>query len=216
MIKACIFDLDGVIVDTAKYHFIAWRDMAASLGIEFTEKDNEHLKGVGRKESLEFILNLGNVTRSEPEKTKLAFVKNEQYKSLISNIDRAEILPGVVPFIKRLKNENIKIALGSSSKNARTILEALSLTQYFDAIVDGTNTTKSKPDPQVFLLGAEALNISPSEIVVFEDAVSGIKAAKDGGFRTVGVGENDVLDQAEIVISGFVDFTLDKLIKGLS
>lgn len=212
MIRACIFDLDGVIVDTAKFHFIAWKEMANSVGVEFTEEDNEQLKGVGRMESLDFILKLGDIKKSERERQKLAFVKNEQYKKLIANIGRDEILPGVLNFLENLKQEHIKIALGSSSKNARTILQALKIETYFNVIVDGTNTTRSKPDPQVFNLGAEALQVLPNETVVFEDAVKGVEAAKLGGFYAIGVGEKDVLANADAVISGFDGLSFDQLI----
>jgi len=211
MIRACIFDLDGVIVDTAKFHFIAWKAMANNVGVEFTENDNEQLKGVGRMESLEFILDLGDVSKSQEEKEKLANEKNEHYKKLISNISQEEILPGVLFFLDELKSKGIKIALGSASKNARTILTALSITNYFDVIIDGTNTTRSKPDPQVFTLGAEALGIQPKEIVVFEDAVKGVEAAKAGDFYAIGVGDSEVLSQADAVISGFEDFSFQQL-----
>ena len=216
MITACIFDLDGVIVDTAKYHYIAWKDMAASLDIEFTKEDNEHLKGVGRMESLDFILKLGGITKSYSECQKLAYIKNEHYKNLISNIDASEILPGVVEFLEELKSRKIRIALGSSSKNARNILSALKLTFYFDAIIDGTNTTQSKPDPQVFLLGASSLEIDPKNIIVFEDAVMGVEAAKKGGFIAVGVGEEEILTNADLVIKDFSDMTFSKILNGLS
>jgi len=211
MIKACIFDLDGVIVDTAKYHFKAWREMASAIGIDFTEIDNEELKGVGRMESLDFILSLGNVEKPMHEKQKLAYAKNQQYKSLISNISKDEILPGVLKFLDLLKQNNIKIALGSSSKNAQTILVTLNIDHYFDVIIDGTNTTKSKPDPQVFNLGADALGIPAENIVVFEDAVKGVEAALSGNFLTIGVGEKDILKKAHFVIPGFEYFTIDTL-----
>ncbi|NNE13934.1 MAG: beta-phosphoglucomutase [Saprospiraceae bacterium] len=211
MIQACIFDLDGVIVDTAKYHFIAWAQMAKDLGISFTEKENENLKGVGRMESLEYILSLGNVEKSDQEKTDLAQLKNEHYKQLISNINNEEILPGVVSLLDELKSSHIKIALGSSSKNARGILNALDLMKYFDVVVDGTDITKSKPDPQVFTMGADQLKLSPSHIVVFEDAYNGIEAAKQGGFFAIGVGDENELDNADVVIPGMADFNLNTL-----
>jgi len=210
-IRACIFDLDGVIVDTAKYHFIAWQKLAHSLGISFTEEENENLKGVSRMESLDYILNLGNVKLSDKEKEKLAYNKNEHYKSLIADMDETEILTGVVPFLDELKEKSIKIGLGSSSKNAGPILRSLNLISYFDVLIDGTKTTKSKPDPQVFNMGAAALGIDPSRIIVFEDAISGVAAANEGGFISIGVGDPDVLHTADYVIPNFTNFTLEKL-----
>ncbi len=178
-IKACIFDLDGVIVDTAKYHYLAWKRLANELGFDFTEKDNEKLKGVSRMESLEILLNLGNIKVDEETKLKLAEKKNNWYRELISKMDESEILPRVKEFINELKNSNIKVAIGSSSKNTMTILNSIKMTDFFDAIIDGNKITKAKPDPEVFLLGAEALGVNPNECVVFEDAESGIKAAKN-------------------------------------
>ncbi len=158
-IKACIFDLDGVIVDTAKYHYLAWKRLANELGFDFTEKDNEKLKGVSRMESLEILLNLGNIKVDEETKLKLAEKKNNWYRELISKMDESEILPRVKEFINELKNSNIKVAIGSSSKNTMTILNSIKMTDFFDAIIDGNKITKAKPDPEVFLLGAEALGV---------------------------------------------------------
>lgn len=215
MIKGCIFDLDGVIVDTAKYHFQAWRQLANELGFDFTEAENEKLKGVSRVESLKLILSWGGVEKSPEEQAELAARKNEWYVELISNMTPAEILPGVKEFLDELKHRGIKIALGSASKNAPAILEQIQLTSYFDAIIDGTKTTRSKPDPQVFQLGAEALELQPSEAVVFEDAEKGIEAALNGGFWAVGVGDPANLGKAHLVIPGFQHFNFDKLIQAL-
>jgi beta-phosphoglucomutase len=213
MVKACIFDLDGVIVDSAKYHFLAWKEMAQSLEIDFTEEHNEQLKGVGRMESLEYILGLKALNLSQIEKEKLAFVKNENYKKFIAQIDASEILVGVVRFLDELKKHNIKIALGSSSKNARAILKYTELMAYFDVIIDGTDINKSKPDPEVFVKGSESLHIDPQDIVVFEDAIKGIEAAKAGGFMSVGVGDPSQLSAADLVIEGFENFYLSDLLK---
>lgn len=213
-LKACIFDLDGVIVDTARYHYASWRDLANGLGIEFTSEENENLKGVSRMESLDYILNLGGIALDHKTKEKLAFGKNEQYKLLIQGMDESEILEGVVSLLDELKENGIKIGLGSSSKNAGPILQKLNLTSYFDVIIDGTKTTRSKPDPQVFEMGAEALQISSKQIVVFEDALNGIAAAKAGDFNTIGVGDKNVLGTADFVIPNFTNFSLEKL-KGL-
>lgn len=215
MIKGCIFDLDGVIVDTAKYHFQAWRRLANELGFDFTEEENEQLKGVSRAESLKQILSWGGVEKSDDEQAALAARKNEWYVELISSMTPEEILPGAKEFLNDLKQKGVKIALGSASKNAATILERIQLTNYFDAIIDGTKTTRSKPDPEVFQLGAEAIGLSPSEIAVFEDAEKGIEAALNGGFWAVGVGSTANLSRAHLVIPGFQNFTFDKLVNAL-
>ena len=150
MVKACIFDLDGVIVDTAKYHYLAWKKLADELGINFTEKDNERLKGVSRKQSLEIILELGNLKLDEKEKERLAEKKNNWYVEYISRMEKSEILPGVEEFVNKLRENNIKIAIASASKNTRTILERLGLEKKFDVIIDGTMIDKAKPNPEIF------------------------------------------------------------------
>lgn len=211
MIKACLFDLDGVIVDTAKYHYLAWKELASSLGIEFNEEHNENLKGVGRMESLDYILELGAVQKTDDEKARLAHEKNERYKVLVSSLDAQGILPGVKAFLEELRGQGIGIGLGSSSKNARPVLDYLGLKSYFDVIIDGTDIRNSKPDPEVFILGASALDLDPSEIVVFEDAQAGIEAAIRGGFMSVGVGSEDELSAADFVISGFDGFSFEML-----
>lgn len=216
MIKACIFDLDGVIVDTAKYHFQAWRRLANELGFDFSEKENEKLKGVGRMESLELILSWGGVEKTQAEKEALAARKNEWYVELIEHMTPDEILPGVLPFLQELKRKGIGIALGSASKNASTILSRIGLDGFFDAVIDGNSTTRSKPNPEVFLLGAHALGVEPNEAVVFEDAEKGIEAALNGGFWTVGVGDPSILKRAHLVIPGFDGFTFQQLISRLA
>src|SRR5574344_391382 len=180
-IKACLFDLDGVIVDTAKYHYIAWRELASELGFDFSTKDNERLKGVSRMASLEILLEVGKITNiSDEQKQEMAARKNANYVTLISNMKPDEVLPGAEDFLRELRKNGIKIALGSASKNAMTILNRLHLTELFDAIIDGTKVSKAKPDPEVFLKGAEALGMKPQECVVFEDAEAGINAAIAG------------------------------------
>ncbi len=207
-IKGCIFDLDGVIVDTAKYHGLAWTRLADSLGVPFNEHDNEQLKGVGRIESLEYILNKGNISLSEEEKVRLASQKNEWYLEFVRTMQPDEVLPGAVAFLTELKQKGIKIALGSASKNARLVLELTNTLPLFDAIVDGTRTTQSKPHPQVFLMGAEDLGLKPSECVVFEDAISGIDAALAGGFTAIGIGSPNVLTKAHKVFAGLSEVTV--------
>ncbi len=210
-IKACLFDLDGVIVDTAVYHFQAWRRLANQLGFDFTEHQNEQLKGISRMESLDLILSWGNVTLSQEEKNHWAKLKNDWYLELVKVMTPSEILPGVEDFLKTLKQNGIKIALGSASKNSQLILERIDMLHYFDAIIDGNVITMGKPHPQVFLLGAEAVNCQPAECTVFEDAVAGVQSGKAAGMRVVGVGEQNILHEADYVIKGFKEMTLDKL-----
>lgn len=199
-IKACLFDLDGVLVDTARYHYIAWRELAEELGFVFTEHDNERLKGVSRAASLNILLEIGGIELGEEEKTRLAEQKNNRYVEYIAKMDSSEILPGALDFLKECREHGIKVALGSASKNAMTILNNTGLTPYFDAIIDGTHTSAAKPDPEVFLLGAQAVNIAPEHCVVFEDAEAGILAATRAGMRSVGIGSPETLGAANLVV----------------
>jgi beta-phosphoglucomutase len=216
-IKACIFDLDGVIVDTAKYHFKAWRRLANELGFDFTEEENEQLKGVSRVESLNLILKWGRKEENDEEvKTMMADKKNAWYLEYIERMTSDEILPGAEAFIRDAKSKGVKIVLGSASKNSRLILERIGIIHLFDAIMDGNSTTKSKPDPEVFLMGAQAVGFEPKECIVFEDAEKGIEAALNGGFYTVGVGNADVLDDAHIVIPGFEYIEYSEVIEALT
>jgi beta-phosphoglucomutase len=213
MIKACIFDLDGVIVDTAKYHYIAWREIAKELGFEFTEQNNERLKGVSRMASLDILLEVGGIQLPQHKKEELAHRKNEHYLTFILNMKPNEILPGAKEFLMTLRHNGIATALGSASKNAMTILDRLELTSFFDAIIDGNKTSKAKPDPEVFLKGAEALNIDSKNCIVFEDAEAGIEAAIAAGMKCVGIGSPDILFKAQLVVSGLDKMTLDMLSK---
>jgi beta-phosphoglucomutase len=215
-ISACIFDLDGVIVDTAKHHYQAWRKLANKLGFDVTPKQNEELKGVSRMGSLDKILQWGCVLSGKQEKKKYAAIKNSWYVENIKNMDESEILPGVVSFLNELKSRGIKVGIGSSSKNARTILKSVKLEDVFDVIIDGTMVEKTKPNPEVFLKGAKALGLAPENIIVFEDAKSGIEAALAGDFVAVGVGEEDALPDAHLVIPGFKHITPDMLIEQLN
>ena len=202
--KAFIFDLDGVIVDTAKYHFSAWQKIASELGIEFTPEHNEKLKGVSRIRSLDLILELGNIQASQEDKNKWLVQKNEDYLSYLVNMNFNEILPGVVPILQFLKDNSQGIALGSASKNARPILEKTGIISYFDAIVDGNDVTNAKPDPEVFLQAAKLLNTSNENSIVFEDSVAGIQAANTAKMISVGIGDETVLHEAKYI---FKDFT---------
>ncbi|CCZ10394.1 beta-phosphoglucomutase [uncultured Culturomica sp.] len=208
--KGCIFDLDGVIVDTAKYHYLAWKKIADEFGFVFTEKDNERLKGVSRMASLDILLSIGGVHLSEGEKLQVADKKNEIYLGYILKMTPDEVLPGVLTFLKTLRDQGIKISLGSASKNAKTILHQVGIENLFDAVADGTNVSKAKPDPEVFLKGAELLNLSPADCVVFEDARAGIEAAHRAGMKCVGIGDSVTLREADIVVGGFLDLSIEK------
>jgi len=210
-LKGCIFDLDGVIVDTAKYHFMAWRRLAKELGFVFTLEDNEALKGVSRMASLEILLRTGGVTVTDKEKEQLAARKNGWYVEFISGMTPNEILPGCIRLLKALRKEGILTAIGSASRNAGTILDGIRLREMFDVIVDGNKIDKAKPDPEVFLKGAEEMGLAPSSCVVFEDAQAGIEAAIAGGMRCVGVGNPYLLSRADIVIPDLRKITITQL-----
>jgi len=200
-----LFDLDGVIVDTAKYHYLAWRRLANELGFDFSKEHNERLKGVSRRESLRIMLEIGNVTASEASQAVMADRKNEWYVEYVGSMGPSEILPGAREYLTVLRGEGVKIALGSASKNARLILDNLGLTNLFDVIVDGTSVSKAKPDPEVFLRGAMDIGVARTCCVVFEDAEAGIEAALRAGMRSVGIGDPSVLTNANLVVSGLGD-----------
>lgn len=202
--KAFIFDLDGVIVDTAKYHYLAWQKIANQLGIEFTPEHNEELKGVSRVRSLELILQLGKIEASQDDKDKWLTQKNEDYLSYLVDMDESELLTGILPVLRYLKEKKQLIALGSASKNARPILEKTGIIHYFDAIVDGNDVSNAKPDPEVFLRAAELLNTVPENAIVFEDSVAGIQAANIANMTSIGIGEAKILHEADYI---FPDFT---------
>jgi len=200
--RAGLFDLDGVIVDTAKFHYLAWRELANGLGFDITEEQNEHLKGISRMESLERILTMGGVTLPDDEKLRLATIKNGRYVEMVKQMPASEILPGARDYLLQLRGRGVKIALGSASKNAELILENLGIRELFDAVIDGNKAIQSKPDPQVFLLGAGALGIAPNDCVVYEDAAAGIEAAKAAGMHAVGIGRPENLPRADLVVPG--------------
>lgn len=203
--KGGLFDLDGVIVDTAKYHFLAWRRLAQSIGCDFTEEDNERLKGVSRMRSLEIILEICGKSYPDTEMEEMAARKNDWYVEYIKAMDESELLPGSREYLESLRRRGVKTALGSASKNAPLILNNLKIADLFDAIIDGNVVSKPKPDPEVFLKGAAAIGIAPADCVVFEDAVAGIEAARRGGMHTVGIGSPDVLTEAEICVKGLYE-----------
>ena len=213
MIKACIFDLDGVIVDTAHYHFVAWQRLAKELGITFTEKENERLKGVSRMRSLEIILEIGGIELSEEEKEKLALRKNGWFVEYINAIKPEEVFSGVPELLQSIRSKGIKVGLASSSKNADTVLRLLGIGNMFDAIVDGTMIVNTKPNPEIFLLAARKLGVVPSDCVVFEDAEAGVEAAIAAGMKCVGVGLPGQLSTANEVVRNTADFQLADLEK---
>lgn len=210
-VQACLFDLDGVIVDTAKYHYLAWRRLATGLGFDFTEKENERLKGVSRVRSLEILLEIGGLMVDADRQAELAAQKNAWYVEMISKMDESEVLPGARRFLAECRAASIRTALGSASKNAMLILRNVGLVDHFDAIIDGNKTSAAKPDPEVFLLGAQALGVEPRQCVVFEDAEAGVEAALRAGMRCVGIGSPQTLHRANLVISGLAEMTLDRL-----
>jgi len=209
--KAIIFDLDGVIVDTAKYHYLAWRKIALDLGFDFSEAQNEMLKGVSRVQSLEFLLESGQVTISQSEKERLLREKNEHYLSLISHMNETELLEGVPALLRALRAHQIPFALGSASKNARLILDALHLTDWFTAIVDGNEVTQAKPDPEVFLKAAQKLGYQPEDCIVIEDSQAGIQAANAVGMISVGIGSKEVLYESQFLLENTAQLTYEFL-----
>jgi beta-phosphoglucomutase len=210
--KGCIFDLDGVIVDTAGYHFQSWKKLATMLNINFTEVDNERLKGVSRMASLEIVLEIGNLTLDNKTKEEYAALKNKWYLDYIGRMMPDEILPGSLEFISELKNAGIKVALGSASKNTPLILERLGIEKLFDAVADGNIVSKAKPDPEVFITAAKMLGVPPKDCVVFEDALAGVEAALNAGMLCVGIGSEKILTKAHFVVTGLDKMSLKKLI----
>jgi len=207
--KGFIFDLDGVIVDTAKYHFLAWKKLANSIGIDFTEIQNEQLKGVSRVKSLEKILGWANKTISKDHFLDLMAQKNDDYLSYIAEMDESEILPDVPKILDFLIAQKQPVSLGSASKNAREILEKVNLLNKFNGIVDGNDVTEAKPNPEVFLIAAEGLDMNPENCIVFEDSVAGIQAANKAKMISVGIGEENVLNEADYVFNNFTEITTD-------
>ena len=213
MIKACIFDLDGVIVDTAGYHYLAWKRLAKEIGIDLTKAENERLKGVSRMRSLDIILELGGVTMSNHEKEDLAEKKNSWFVDYLRQMSPDEIYPGVRDLIGQLRKSGIKVALASSSKNARTVIELLKIQGDFDAVVDGGMIVHSKPNPEIFLLAASMLGVAPKDCLVFEDAEAGVDAALAAGMKCVGVGSPSLLGHAHKVVSKTGEFTVPDLLE---
>lgn len=211
MIKACIFDLDGVIVDTAHYHFLAWQRLARELGIDLTAEENEKLKGVSRMQSLQIILDMGKITLTKDRKEALANRKNDWFVEYIEAMKPSEIFPGVKQLITSIKKKGIKVALASSSKNAPRVIELLGIVDLFDVVVDGSMIIDTKPDPEIFLLCAQRLNIQPAGCLVFEDAEAGVEAAVRAGMKCVGVGSESVLAKANKIVAKTAEFKIEHL-----
>jgi len=207
--KAFIFDLDGVIVDTARYHYFAWKKLANSVGVDFSEEQNEQLKGVSRVRSLEKILEWGGIELPEDKFMELMAKKNNDYLGYVHKMGESEILTDVPKILDYLKSSGFPIALGSASKNARTILQKVNLFKQFDAIVDGTNVTKAKPDPEVFLNAADLLKTDPKNCIVFEDSVAGVQAANIAGMTSIGIGSKDILFEADFVFQDFTEISVE-------
>jgi beta-phosphoglucomutase len=217
MYKALLFDLDGVIVETAHFHYQAWRRLAnEKLGFDISHEFNETLKGVSRPDSLDLILKHGNKTIDQATKLEYATLKNDWYLQLASQMTADEILPGITAFFEQIKATDLKIGLGSVSKNAKMILEAVGMLHDFDAIIDGTCISRGKPDPEVFLKGAAAFGFEPAECIVFEDAVAGVEAGKRAGMQVVGIGQPEVLTRADVVFKDLVGVKLTDLLNSLS
>ena len=208
-IKGLLFDLDGVIVTTEHNHFVAWKRTADELGVPFTERENELLKGISRIDSLKMILKMGNVFISEFEFDALLKSKNDFYLESIQELNQSDLLPGVMDLLVKAKAQGIKLGVGSSSKNANFILGLLSIADFFDVVVDGNGVSDPKPHPEVFLNGAKALKLSPEECIVFEDAASGIQAAKAGGFLDIGVGNPEIIEIATKYYNNLTEFRLE-------
>jgi len=212
-IQAALFDLDGVVVFTDKYHYLAWKELSDENGWDFTEEVNHGCRGVPRMESLEVILRHNNVELSEEKKVAFADRKNKRYVELLQTIGDDDIYPGVVPFLQKLRERGLKIGLCSSSKNAKLVLDNLGLSKWFDAVVTGDEVAKSKPDPEIFLLGAKRLGVNPDVCVVFEDAPSGVESALAAGMKCIGVGSPDLLKMAPVTIKDYAEIDVEALIQ---
>jgi beta-phosphoglucomutase len=215
-IKGCIFDLDGVVVDTAKYHYQAWKRLANELGFEFDESHNERLKGVSRMRSLEILLEVGGLSFPQEKMEQLAARKNEWYVEYISRMTPNEILPGSKELLEELRAKGIKLALGSASKNTPLIMDRIGLKDHFDAIIDGNIISIAKPAPEIFLAASKAIGVEPPCCIVFEDAEAGVEAAINAGMRVVGIGNPQVLKRANLVVPNLKNFTFQYLVNSLS
>ncbi|MGN1261728.1 MAG: beta-phosphoglucomutase [Candidatus Enteromonas sp.] len=205
MVQGVIFDLDGVICSTDEFHYLAWKALADKEGIPFDRETNNLLRGVSRMASLEIILRKATRSYSEEEKAALADYKNELYRGYLKQMTPADLDPNVLKTLQTLKEKGMRIAIGSSSKNTKTILTNLGIIDVFDAIADGNDIQHSKPDPEVFLVAARKLGLEPSSCIVVEDAFAGIEAAKRGGFVAAAIGDAVKDPDADFVLSALSD-----------
>lgn len=217
-IKGFVFDLDGVITDTSLYHTKAWRQLAEKLGVTWTKTLEDGLKGISRMDSLEMILKTGNKENdyTQEEKVALATEKNTNYVNAIHQMTPANILPGIKAFLDDLRANGYLIALASASKNGPTVLKQLELTDYFPKIVDPATLTKGKPDPEIYVKGAEALNLDPAQCIGVEDAAAGIQAINDANETSIGIGDPDTLSAADILFKDTSEMTLANIAKAMA
>ncbi|OQY34427.1 MAG: beta-phosphoglucomutase [Spirochaetaceae bacterium 4572_59] len=205
-IKLVIFDLDGVLTDTAAFHSKAWAKLADDHGIPYSEEDDEKLKGIDRSAALEIILEKSRKKYTELEKREMCNIKNEHYKLLINDMSASDILPGSVETLEKLKRDGIKIALASASKNAETVVTKLGIKDYFDYIVDSREIKKGKPNPEIFLKAADELKMDIKHCIGVEDAIAGVKAIKSAGMKAIGIGDEKILSEADFVINSLENF----------
>lgn len=217
-LRCAIFDLDGVLVDTAKYHYLAWKELAAKLGFDFSPQQNERLKGVSRMDSMDILLEVGGMRErfAAEEKEKMAQEKNARYVAYISKMDSSELLDGSETLLRRLRKQGIKTALGSASKNSPLILQKVGIASLFDVIVDGNDVSHAKPDPEVFTLGADRLQIPYAVCAVFEDSEAGLQAAKRAGMAAIGIGERKNLPSADAVYQDLTQFPAERYFKSVN
>jgi len=213
MIKGFIFDLDGVLVDTVDYHFASWKLLAKQLNFNLNNDIIEQLKGISRMDSLKIVLKQGDIKASKKQMIKYAAQKNEWYLSSLKKINDNVVLNGVLPFIKKCQQEGIKLTVGSSSKNAKSIIAQTSLKDSFIKIIDGNDVINAKPDPEVFLKAVKAMNLKPYECIVFEDSLKGLMAAKSAGFRRLAIGDAHILHEAEFAIKDLTNIYPKQIIK---
>lgn len=213
VIKAVLMDLDGVVVFTDKYHYLGWKQLCDEMGWQFDEQVNHGCRGVSRMGSLEVILRHNGIEMEDERKVELANRKNDYYKRKLGAISDEDVYPGLLEFIKAVRGKGVKVGLCSSSRNAKMVLDALGITGYFDTIVTGSDISRTKPDPEIFELAADKLGIEPGSCVVFEDAESGVEAAKNAKMHCVGVGDSDRLSDADICITDYADIDIERLLR---